>query len=91
MMVTYHHPDARLRPYLEKTPFSRTDALESLKLLVNSVNFCGAALVWSWADGLNPVLLSGKSKIFIADLIKKLGPELVDVIEVNSENRLPEW
>ena len=91
MMVTYLRPDDRLKAFLETKRFSNTDAVENIKLIFESLHLCGAVLVWSWAYGLNPVLLSLDPKAFIDSLRERLKPELLSVHEVISENMLPEW
>lgn len=90
-MVTYHQPDVRLKTYLVNNKFPGTDAAASLRTLIRSLNFCGAALVWSWADGLNPVLLSVRSKEIISALAKRAEAAVFEVLEVNSEQELPAW
>lgn len=91
LMITYHQPDSELRTFLEVNRFSDTDAVTNIKLILETIHFCKAALIWSWAYGMNPVLISSNATSYISLLKERLADEGVSFKEVTDESMLPEW
>jgi hypothetical protein len=91
MMITYMRPDRELRSLLDAKKFSNIDAVANINLLIESVHLSEAVFVWSWAYGLNPILLSANSRVVIASLQESFESEFVEIREVESERMLPEW
>lgn len=91
IMVTYYKPDAQLKTYLHRNSSAENDAVAILKVLLGSIKYCESALLWSWAYGLNPVLLSVNPEKFLDSLRSLIGANELAIVKVEAEDKLPEW
>lgn len=91
IIVTYHKPKPTLWSFFESNQFVISDATENLQILMHSLQHCDAAMVWSWAYGLNPSVFSVKSSAFIFQLKTSLAANSVQVRFISDESQLREW
>lgn len=90
-IVTYHKPKPSLWSFFESNQFAISDAPKNLQILMHSLQHCDAAMVWSWAYGLNPSVFSVMSNAFMSQLKIALAVNSVQVLFLLDESQLPEW